>query len=95
MYGVRIYNRGAILSVHRDREETHIIGVIINIDQDVETDWPLEIEDHSKKKHEVILAPGEIIFYESANLDHGRPSPLEGNKFVNVFCHYMPYIEGA
>ena len=95
VYGVRIYNRGAILSVHRDREETHIIGVIINIDQDVETDWPLEIEDHSKKKHEVILEPGEIIFYESANLDHGRPNPLEGNKFVNVFCHYMPYIEGA
>ena len=35
VYGVRIYNRGAILKPHRDREETHIIGVIINIDQKV------------------------------------------------------------
>jgi prolyl 4-hydroxylase len=52
----------------------------------------LEIEDHQGKKHQLILKPGEIILYESALLDHGRPSPLEGNKFVNVFCHYMPHI---
>ena len=92
VYGIRIYNRGAKLNPHRDREETHIIGVIINIAQEVEKDWPLEIEDHQGKKHLLILKPGEIILYESALLDHGRPSPLEGKKFVNVFCHYMPYI---
>ena len=92
VYGIRIYNRGAKLNPHRDREETHIIGVIINIAQEVEKDWPLEIEDHQGKKHLLILKPGEIILYESALLDHGRPSPLEGKKFVNVFCHYMPHI---
>ena len=92
VYGIRIYNRGAKLNPHRDREETHIIGVIINIAQEVEQDWPLEIEDHQGKKHQLILKPGEIILYESALLDHGRPSPLEGKKFVNVFCHYMPRI---
>ena len=92
VYGIRIYNRGAKLNPHRDREETHIIGVIINIAQEVEKDWPLEIKDHQGKKHQLILKPGEIILYESALLDHGRPSPLEGKKFVNVFCHYMPYI---
>ena len=92
VYGIRIYNRGAKLNPHRDREETHIIGVIINIAQEVEKDWPLEIEDHQGKKHQLILKPGEIILYESALLDHGRPSPLEGKKFVNVFCHYMPHI---
>ena len=92
VYGIRIYNRGAKLNPHRDREETHIIGVIINIAQEVEQDWPLEIEDHQGKKHQLILKPGEIILYESALLDHGRPSPLEGKKFVNVFCHYMPHI---
>lgn len=92
VYGIRIYHRGAKLNPHRDREETHIIGVIINIAQEVEQDWPLEIEDHQGKKHQLILKPGEIILYESALLDHGRPSPLEGKKFVNVFCHYMPHI---
>ena len=93
VYGVRIYNRGAILKPHRDREETHIIGVIINIDQKVDNPWALEIEDHKKNVHEVFLSPGEIIFYESATLDHGRPAPLDGDKFVNVFCHYMPYMK--
>ena len=92
VYGIRIYNRGAKLKPHRDREETHIIGVIINIAQEVEKDWPLEIEDHQGNKHQLTLKPGEIILYESALLDHGRPSPLEGNNFVNVFCHYMPHI---
>ena len=93
VYGVRIYNRGAILKPHRDREETHIIGVIVNIDQKVDTPWALEIEDHQKNVHEIFLSPGEVIFYESATLDHGRPAPLDGEKFVNVFCHYMPYIK--
>ena len=93
VYGVRIYNRGAILKPHRDREETHIIGVIVNIDQQVDTPWALEIEDHQKNIHEVFLSPGEVIFYESATLDHGRPTPLDGDTFVNVFCHYMPYMK--
>ena len=93
VYGVRIYNRGAILKPHRDREETHIIGVIINIEQKVDIPWALEIQDHQKNNHEIFLLPGEVIFYESATLDHGRPAPLEGEKFVNVFCHYMPYLK--
>ncbi|MCH2652523.1 MAG: nitroreductase family deazaflavin-dependent oxidoreductase [Gammaproteobacteria bacterium] len=93
VYGVRIYNRGAILKPHRDREETHIIGVIINIDQKVDSPWALEIEDHQSNNHEIFLSPGEVIFYESATLDHGRPAPFEGEKFVNVFCHYMPYLK--
>tara|TARA_Y100001970_G_scaffold95656_1_gene120495 strand:+ start:482 stop:1723 length:1242 start_codon:yes stop_codon:yes gene_type:complete len=93
VYGVRIYNRGAILKPHRDREETHIIGVIINIDQKVDSPWALEIQDHQKNNHEVFLSPGEVIFYESATLDHGRPAPLDGDNFVNVFCHYMPFIK--
>ena len=95
VYGVRIYNRGAILKPHRDREETHIIGVIINIDQKVDVPWGLEIDDHKSKNHEIFLSPGEVIFYESATLDHGRPAPLNGEKFVNVFCHFMPFIENG
>ena len=88
-----MYNRGAILKRHRDREETHIRGVIINIDQKVDSPWALEIEDHQKNNHEIFLSPGEVIFYESATLDHGRPTPFEGEKFVNVFCHFMPYLK--
>ena len=67
--------------------------MIINIDQKVDAPWALEIEDHQRNNHEIFLSPGEVIFYESATLDHGRPSPLDGDSFVNVFCHYMPFIK--
>jgi phage anti-repressor protein len=92
VYGIRIYQNGAILSSHKDRRETHIIGTIINIDQDLINEWPLEIEDHDGEVHKIYLEPGEVIFYESATLIHGRPDPLEGKFFSNVFCHYMPEI---
>ena len=90
VYGVRMYLDGAILNSHKDREETHIIGTIINIDQKVNRDWYLEIEDHKKNLHKVLLEPGEMIFYESATLKHGRPKPLSGEYYSNIFCHYMP-----
>ena len=75
---------------HRDRENTHIISAIINISKDVDEDWPLVIEDHFYRKHEIFLDPGEVIFYESARLLHGRPYPLNGKSFANIFCHYRP-----
>tara|TARA_R110000744_G_scaffold74055_1_gene148119 strand:+ start:724 stop:1437 length:714 start_codon:yes stop_codon:yes gene_type:complete len=90
VYGLRVYTRGAVLDLHRDREETHIIGVVLNIAQQSEVDWPLEIDDHAGKKHSLVMEPGELLLYESALLEHGRPEPFEGDSFVNVFCHFMP-----
>ncbi len=90
VYGIRRYNRGATLKPHRDRLETHIVSAILNIDQDVDADWPLEIYDHYYRSHQVTLFPGEMILYEGARLRHGRPTPLNGNSYANVFVHYEP-----
>ena len=90
VYGIRTYHDGARLKTHRDRINTHIISCIINVHQEVEEDWPLQIEDNFYRKHEVILAPGEVVFYESARLDHGREIPLKGKAFANIFCHFKP-----
>jgi len=90
VYGIRTYKRGATLVAHRDRIETHIISAIINVDQEVEEGWPLMVEDNYYRDHHVLLQPGEVVFYESARLYHGRPLPLKGNKFANIFCHFMP-----
>ena len=90
VYGIRSYQRGAVLKCHQDRHETHIISAIINVDQKVDEDWPLSIEDNYYRHHEVILKPGEIIFYEGGRLSHGRPSPLKGDFFANIFCHFKP-----
>ena len=74
----------------RDAQESRGLGdVYKRQDQKVRNDWYLEIEDHQKNLHKVLLAPGEMIFYESATLKHGRPEPLSGEYYSNIFCHYM------
>jgi len=88
IYGIRQYLRGSVLKVHRDRQETHIVGCILNIDQEVDEDWPLLMEDHHYRQHNIILKPGEMVFYESGRLSHGRPTPLCGDSFTNVFAHF-------
>ena len=90
VYGIRTYHNGAILKPHRDRLNTHIISAIININQKINTPWPLHIEDNYYRPHEVLLQPGEVVFYESARLLHGRPQALDGDHFANIFCHYKP-----
>lgn len=90
VYGIRLYRKGAILKSHRDRFKTHIISIVLNVDQDVDEDWPLVIEDNYKRIHHVILKPGEMILYEGGRLLHGRPIPLNGRYFANIFCHYRP-----
>jgi prolyl 4-hydroxylase len=90
VYGIREYQRGAVLDMHVDRVETHIVSAILNVDQEVAKDWPLHIHDHFGRRHAVILKPGELLFYESARLKHGRPEPLDGAHFANIFVHAMP-----
>lgn len=89
-YGIREYQQGAVLDMHIDRMESHIVSAILNVAQEVASDWPLVIHDHFGRKHSVLLKPGEMLFYESARLKHGRPEPLNGARFANIFVHSMP-----
>jgi prolyl 4-hydroxylase len=90
-YGVRKYVRGNTLQRHVDRLDTHAISAILNIGQEnVEVPWTLEIVDHQGINHSVTMEPGEMILYESARLVHGRPHPLKGDAYYNLFVHYRP-----
>lgn len=90
VYGIRVYHDQAVLKSHRDRVETHIISAIINVDQEVDEDWPLVIDDNYYRRHHIMLKPGEMIFYEGARLTHGRPIAFKGKSFANIFCHFKP-----
>lgn len=91
MYGARIYHNGSILRNHVDRIETHVVSCIINIDQDVDEDWELEVFDTSSgKRVRVAMQPGDMVFYESSKLIHGRPTPLNGRSYTNAFLHFRP-----
>jgi hypothetical protein len=89
MYGVREYTRGAILAPHADRMPL-ISSCIINVAQDVEEDWPLEVFGRDGLAYNVTMQPGDMVLYESHSLIHGRPFPLKGNYFANIFIHFRP-----
>lgn len=89
MYGVRKYHKGAILDMHFDKYITHHVGSIMVIDKDLDNqeDWPLHIINNQGIEDKVYLNVGDIIFYESARLLHGRPNPLLGNYYSIVMTH--------
>jgi prolyl 4-hydroxylase len=50
LYGIRVYTAGAILAPHVDRLPL-VSSCIINVAQDVEEPWLLEVYDrHGKRK---------------------------------------------
>jgi prolyl 4-hydroxylase len=88
IYGIRSYQRGAILNPHTDTLATHHISSIVIVDKKVDKDWPLDIQDHAGNWHKVYAEPGDMILYESATNQHGRIEPFEGEYFRNFFLHY-------
>lgn len=93
MYGLRQYEAGARLLTHVDRERTHGVSLIVNVAQGNLTEpWPVEVHDHRDRLHEVIMQPGDVVYYESAKCLHGRNRPLTGPDayYVNLFTHYRP-----
>lgn len=92
LYGVRVYERDAVLATHVDRLPL-VTSCIIQIDQDVEEDWPIEVVGHDGKAYNVSLAPGEMALYESHTVLHGRPTPMNGSFYANVFVHFIPVDE--
>lgn len=90
VYGVRTYLPGAKLTMHRDRERTHIVSAILNVDQKALVAWPLLLQNPESNPayRNLLMAPGEVLFYEGNRLLHGRPTPFNGTFYANVFVHY-------
>jgi prolyl 4-hydroxylase len=89
LYGIRIYKTGAILATHVDRLPL-VSSAIINVDQDVDEPWPLEVYGHDGKAYNVTMEPGDMVLYESHSVLHGRPFPLKGRYMANIFIHFEP-----
>ncbi|CAB9496825.1 Ankyrin Repeat [Seminavis robusta] len=89
LYGVRIYHENAILAPHVDRLPL-VASAILNVAQDVDEPWPLEVIGHDQRAHNITMVPGDLILYESHSIIHGRPFPLKGRFMANVFIHFEP-----
>mmetsp|Transcript_6624 Transcript_6624/g.19438 ORF Transcript_6624/g.19438 Transcript_6624/m.19438 type:complete len:472 (+) Transcript_6624:95-1510(+) len=95
VYGVRVYKEGAVLSPHCDRMPL-ISSAIVNVAQDVDEDWPIEVYSHNGTAYNITMKPGDMVLYESGSIIHGRPFPLIGRFYANIFIHFEPtgFLDG-
>lgn len=89
MYGIRVYKEGSILAPHVDRLPL-VSSAIINVAQDLEADWPLEVIGHDGVARNLTIGVDDMILYESHSVIHGRPFPLKGKFCANIFIHFEP-----
>jgi prolyl 4-hydroxylase len=89
LYGIRIYHKDAVLATHVDRLPL-VSSAIINVAQDVDEPWPLEVYGHNGMAENVTMEPGDMVLYESHSVLHGRPYPLKGRYMANIFVHFEP-----
>jgi len=89
-YGIREYSRNSILNLHVDRPETHVFSAIINVGQiGIDEPWALTVQNRFSSPKDIIFENGfDVALYESSTLVHGRPKPLKGEVYANMFIHY-------
>lgn len=83
LYGIRMYTEGAVLAPHVDRLPL-VTSAIINVAQDVEEPWPLEVIGHNGIAYNVTLEPGDMLLYESHSVIHGEKDQRE---FTSVYFY--------
>ena len=79
LYGIRRYTRGAVLLQHVDKIPSHIISVILQIDQKVDEDWPLTLVDHK----------GIFMLIATHNLGRNGVLVLIKEILVRVLSHFQ------
>lgn len=71
LYGIRVYTEGSVLAPHVDRLPL-VSSAIINVAQDVDEPWVLEVYGHDGKATNVTMEPGDMVLYESHSVIHGE-----------------------
>lgn len=89
LYGIRVYTEGAVLASHVDRLPL-VSSAIVNVAQDLDEPWPIEVYGRDGKAVNITMEPGDMVLYESHSTIHGRPFPLKGRYYANVFIHFEP-----
>jgi prolyl 4-hydroxylase len=67
LYGIRIYQRGAILTPHVDRLPL-VISAIVNVASNVNKPWPLELIGHDGTAVNVTMEPGDLVSQQHISL---------------------------
>lgn len=86
VYGLREYETGSTLKLHRDKQDTHQVSFSITYFKDA--DWPIEVEGLDNGIYKVELEPGQMLYYQGARYKHGRTTAYEGKSYINLYVHY-------
>jgi prolyl 4-hydroxylase len=62
LYGIRVYTEGSILATHVDRLPL-VSSAIINVAQDLDEPWPIEVYGYDGKATNVNMEPGDMVLY--------------------------------
>ena len=65
VYGLRLFRDGSSFRMHIDKKGSHSIGYVLHVDRSDDCEpWPFMIEDLHGRTHEILMTPGDVIFYE-------------------------------
>lgn len=68
VYGLRLFRNGSSFRMHIDKKGSHSIGYVLHVDRSDDCEpWPFMIEDLHGRTHEIIMTPGDVIFFEGTN----------------------------
>jgi len=80
----RIYKKGSILKIHKDREACEISATI-----DLGgSPWDLWVLNRDENPVKIQLNPGDALIYKGRDIPHWR-GKLEGEEHTQVFMHYV------
>ena len=80
----RIYKKGAILRMHKDREACEI-----SLTMDLGGDpWSIWVLDRDENPIKIDLNPGDALIYRGCEINHWR-SKFNGDEHRQVFIHYV------
>ena len=80
----RVYKRGDILRIHKDRPACEI-SITLDSGEDV---WDIWVLDRDENPVKIKLNPGDALIYRGCDVWHWR-SKFDGDEHAQVFMHYV------
>ena len=84
----RIYQHGAELTRHVDRNACEVSASLPIYAEPEEHAWPIHVRDLHGEDTAVALHPGDAILYQGCRIPHWR-EPFAGQVQYQVFLHYV------
>lgn len=84
----RIYEAGAVLNPHKDRNACEVSVTISLASEPRDQVWPIGVTDLHGQDHHVALAAGSGLLYQGTEVQHWREK-LVDERHYQMFLHYV------